>query len=115
MGAVKDQAVPGVVSTTYVRLLYEYLAGQGVDPLQLLGEPPPDAADRGLGRFPMAHWRELWQPQLFDRQRLQPWQEAGGHSINARLRQRAVDLMDAHRAPPLPAAVDQEVERILTT
>ncbi|MGB1581698.1 MAG: AraC family transcriptional regulator [Nevskiales bacterium] len=51
--------MPGVVSTTYVRLLYEYIQAQGQDPVQLLGELPPDAADLGLGRFPMARWCTL--------------------------------------------------------
>lgn len=53
------QATAGVVSTTYVRLLYEYLAARGIDPAGLLGAPPPDASDRGLGRFPMAQWQAL--------------------------------------------------------
>lgn len=48
-----------MVSTTYVRLLYEYLRAEGFDPEALLGEPPPDAADLGLGRFPMTRWRDL--------------------------------------------------------
>ncbi len=59
MKAKQSGAVPGVVSTTYVRLLYEYLQQRGFDPEQLLAAPAPDAADLGLGRFPMLRWREL--------------------------------------------------------
>jgi trimethylamine--corrinoid protein Co-methyltransferase len=61
----------------------------------------------------MAHWRELWLPQLFDRQRLEPWQDEGSPAINERLREMAVGLMDSHRAEPLPGAVENEIERIL--
>ncbi len=61
----------------------------------------------------MAHWREYWLPQNFDRQRLESWQEGGSASINGRLRQQAVALMDEHQVPPLPAATLAEIEQIL--
>lgn len=63
----------------------------------------------------MAHWRELWLPQIFDRQRLEKWVEQGAGDVNARLRDVTVALMDEHRVKPLPAAVEQELEQILTT
>lgn len=59
MNAVANSSMPGVVSTTYVRLLYEYLQAQGIDPVQCLGAAAPDAADLGIGRYPMLRWREL--------------------------------------------------------
>ncbi len=52
-------AAQGVVPSTYVRLLYEYLERQGRDAAKLLKEPPPRAADRGLGRYPVQRWRRL--------------------------------------------------------
>jgi trimethylamine--corrinoid protein Co-methyltransferase len=61
----------------------------------------------------LAHWRELWLPQVFDRQRLDPWLEQGGRSVEARVREKTVALMDAHRAPALPAAVEQVIDDIL--
>lgn len=61
----------------------------------------------------MAHWRELWLPYLFDRQRLVSWQEKGAKNLNARLRETTVALLDEHEPEPLPAAVDQEIDRIL--
>lgn len=61
----------------------------------------------------LAHWRDLWLPQSFDRQRLEPWLEGGGRPAEARLRERTIALMDEHRVPPLPAAVDQAIEAIL--
>lgn len=61
----------------------------------------------------MSHWRELWLPQVFDRQRLEPWQEAGSADVNVRLRETAVTLMDEHEVEPLPAAAEDAIERIL--
>jgi len=61
----------------------------------------------------MSHWRELWLPQVFDRQRLEPWEEAGSPDVNDRLRETAVTLMDEHEVAPLPDDVESEIERIL--
>ena len=60
MGKTGESArVQGMVPSTYVRLLYEYLERQNLDARKLLKEPPPQAADRGTGRYPVARWRSL--------------------------------------------------------
>ncbi|MCL4303792.1 MAG: trimethylamine methyltransferase family protein [Anaerolineae bacterium] len=61
----------------------------------------------------LAHWRELWLPHVFDRQRLDPWQERGAKDVNARLRELTVTMMDEHEVDPLPDAVEAELEAIL--
>ena len=61
----------------------------------------------------MAHWRELWLPQVFDRQRLDSWEASGSKNVNARLREKTVSIMEGHRVDPLPAAVEAEIEKIL--
>jgi trimethylamine--corrinoid protein Co-methyltransferase len=61
----------------------------------------------------LAHWRELWLPQVFDRQRLDPWQERGAKDVNVRLRELTVALMDEHEVDPLPDTVEAELEAIL--
>lgn len=61
----------------------------------------------------MAHWRELWLPQIFDRQRLGSWEEAGSKDVRARLREVTVSLMDEHKVDPLPGPVEEEIEFIL--
>src|SRR5581483_6106713 len=58
-GTGASAEVRGMVPSAYVRLLYEYLERQGLDPRRLLREPPPQAADRGGGRYPVARWRAL--------------------------------------------------------
>lgn len=49
----------GQVSSTYVRLLYEFLQREGIDGEALLGEPAPPPDDLGLGRYPVSRWRAL--------------------------------------------------------
>jgi len=61
----------------------------------------------------MNHWRELWLPTLFDRQRLESWLEKGGKDLRSRVREATVALLDAHQPEPLPAGVDAEIEYIL--
>jgi len=63
----------------------------------------------------MAHWRELWLPQIFDRQRLTPWEEQGSKDVNAHLREVTIGLMDEHKVEPLPDAVEREIELVLET
>ncbi len=63
----------------------------------------------------MAHWREYWLPQNFDRQRLEAWQESGALNINDRLREQAITFMDEHQVRPLSSSVITEIERILTS
>lgn len=61
-------AVRGVVPSTYVRLLFDYLRQQGVDAEQVLGEAPPPADNQGLGRYPVARWRGLLERAADHRQ-----------------------------------------------
>jgi trimethylamine--corrinoid protein Co-methyltransferase len=61
----------------------------------------------------MAHWRELWQPTVFDRQRLDRWEKQGSKNINARLKECTLAIMDEHSVPPLSDSVEQEIEAIL--
>ena len=61
----------------------------------------------------MAHWRELWTPQIFDRQRLDRWEKQGSKDVNARLRERTIAIMEEHEPEPLAASVEQEIEAIL--
>jgi trimethylamine--corrinoid protein Co-methyltransferase len=61
----------------------------------------------------MRHWRELWTPKLFDRQRLEPWLEKGGKTMRQRVREATLEILESHQVPPLPADVDAEIEYIL--
>ncbi len=62
----------------------------------------------------LKHFREVWQPGLFNRRRTEDWLKRGGVSLGARLRDKTIALMDAARAgaPELPANVLAEIEYI---
>lgn len=61
----------------------------------------------------MKHWRELWEPQFFDRRRLDRWEEQGAKDVNARLREITVGILDEHTVEGLPDSVEEDIERIL--
>jgi trimethylamine--corrinoid protein Co-methyltransferase len=61
----------------------------------------------------MAHWRELWLPQLFDRQRLDPWIAGGSKGLGERLREATIGLINEHTVEPLPDTVEDEIAAVL--
>ena len=61
----------------------------------------------------MLHFREQWQPALFDRQRFDAWKASGSKGLRARLREKTVDVMSRHPGTPLSEELSREVERIL--
>jgi len=61
----------------------------------------------------LRHFRELWQPTLWDRQRADAWNAAGGKRLGERLRDKTISLMESHQPKPLPDAVREEVAYIL--
>jgi trimethylamine--corrinoid protein Co-methyltransferase len=61
----------------------------------------------------LEHWRELWAPKLFDRQRRDRWERGGGKDLAARVREKTLALLDGHTVEPLTASVEAEIEAIL--
>jgi trimethylamine--corrinoid protein Co-methyltransferase len=59
------------------------------------------------------HWRELWTPHLFERQRLDTWEKSGARDLNARAREATIKIMEEHQVEPLPVNVDVQIEAIL--
>ncbi len=58
-------------------------------------------------------WRELWVPQLFDRQHLDRWEAQGSKDINARVKEKTIAIMDEHKVAPLSDSVEREIEAVL--
>jgi trimethylamine---corrinoid protein Co-methyltransferase len=61
----------------------------------------------------MAHWRELWVPHLFDRQRIDRWEQQGSKDINARLREKTLSILGEHKVEPLSDSVERDIDYIL--
>jgi trimethylamine--corrinoid protein Co-methyltransferase len=64
-------------------------------------------------RHTLKHFRELWQPSLFDRRRADDWVAAGSKRLNQRLRDKTVAIIEEHQPEPLPDSVQEELAYIL--
>jgi trimethylamine--corrinoid protein Co-methyltransferase len=61
----------------------------------------------------LAHFREIWRPQLFSRQRKVGWLAAGGKRLGERLKESTIALMADHRPEPLPGSIRDELAYIM--
>jgi trimethylamine--corrinoid protein Co-methyltransferase len=59
------------------------------------------------------HWRELWTPKIFDRQRLDRWEKAGSKDVNTRVREKTLAILDSHKVDSLTDQVEREIEEVL--
>jgi trimethylamine--corrinoid protein Co-methyltransferase len=61
----------------------------------------------------MKHFRDqLWRPSVFTRQPFETWEAEGRKTVEDRVRERIVDLLDSHQAPELPGDVLDNLEKI---
>jgi trimethylamine--corrinoid protein Co-methyltransferase len=58
------------------------------------------------------NYRQHWQPELFNREAYETWQEKGT-TIESLCRQKARDILASHQPLALSGAVEAEIERIL--
>lgn len=65
-------------------------------------------------RHTMNHWRSLWNPEVFDRQRLDRWRARGEKDVNARIKEKTISLMQEHQAEPLSQQVQAEIASVLS-
>jgi trimethylamine--corrinoid protein Co-methyltransferase len=63
----------------------------------------------------LARYRDFWNPELFDRKRLQTWQKKGSTTLGQRLNAKALKLISEHRPEPLPVATSLRLREILAT
>jgi trimethylamine--corrinoid protein Co-methyltransferase len=57
--------------------------------------------------------REFWFPQLMDRTKYGPWQQAGSKRLGDRLKERVAEILATHKVAPLPKRVDSGIGKIL--
>jgi trimethylamine--corrinoid protein Co-methyltransferase len=57
-------------------------------------------------------FREHWQPGIFSRDTYETWL-ARGENIEAICRRKALQILEEHQPPPLPAGTEAELERIM--
>jgi trimethylamine--corrinoid protein Co-methyltransferase len=105
-----------VFAAEMVSMLRVFAGGVSLDAeslaLDVINEVGP-GGDFLAAPHTLKHFRELWQPTLFDRRRASDWSAAGSKRLGQRLRERTVTLIEDHEPEPLPDAVRQEVADIL--
>jgi trimethylamine--corrinoid protein Co-methyltransferase len=93
-----------------------FIAGVRLDDETLALEVINDAGPGGqfmTHPHTLEHWRELFVPSIFDRQRLDRWEKQGSKDLNMRVRERTLAILESHPPKSLSASVDAEIEKIL--
>ena len=80
--------------------------------LDEIDEIGPDG-DWMSSKHTLKHFRKDWYPKLFDRRNYTDWQAAGSTTLRQRARAKALDIMENHRAEPLPADVQRRIDEIV--
>jgi trimethylamine---corrinoid protein Co-methyltransferase len=61
----------------------------------------------------LKHFKDMWNPVLFTRQRRTVWEAKGRKRLGQRLRDKTIALIESHRPEPIPTAVESEIDAIL--
>ena len=61
----------------------------------------------------LKHFRDLWEPSLFSRQRMEDWVAQGSKRLGQRLKERTLGILEEHKPQPLPDSVRAEIAYIL--
>jgi trimethylamine---corrinoid protein Co-methyltransferase len=61
----------------------------------------------------LKHFRDMWNPVLFSRQRLTNWKARGEKRLGDRLREKTIAIIESHRPTALPESVQAEIDYIL--
>jgi len=105
-----------VFTAEVISMMRRFVEGFSLDAealaLEVIHQVGP-GGDFLTAKHTLRHFRELWQPTLWDRQRADAWMAAGGKRLGDRLRDKTVSLMESHHPEPLPDAVRQEIAYIL--
>jgi trimethylamine--corrinoid protein Co-methyltransferase len=105
-----------VFTAEIISMTRHFMAGMALDAeslaLDVIHQVGP-GGDFLTARHTLRHFRELWQPSLFDRRRSEDWIAAGSPRLGARLREKTINIMQGHQPQPLPGSVRDEVRYIL--
>jgi trimethylamine---corrinoid protein Co-methyltransferase len=105
-----------VFTADMIDMMRHFTDGFGMGPEELAMEVIHEVGPGGnylAEDHTLRHYREHWQPALFDRQRFDGWQASGSKGLRARLREKTLDIMASHQGTPVSQELAREVERIL--
>jgi trimethylamine--corrinoid protein Co-methyltransferase len=105
-----------VLTAEVIAMMRRFVGGMALDAealaLEVIHEVGP-GGDFLTQKHTLKHFREMWQPVLFDRRRAEEWVAAGSKRLGDRLRDKTLALVREHEPPPLPGAVHDEIAYIL--
>jgi trimethylamine--corrinoid protein Co-methyltransferase len=105
-----------VFTAEMISMLGHFMNGVSLDAeslaLEVIHQVGP-GGDFLTARHTLKHFRELWQPSLFDRRRADDWVAAGSKRLNQRLRDKTVAIIEEHQPEPLPDSVQEELAYVL--
>ena len=61
----------------------------------------------------LKHVREDWRPTVFSRDTYEKWTEAGMKTLEQRLNEKVRDIIENHRADPLPEAIERAIASMI--
>jgi trimethylamine--corrinoid protein Co-methyltransferase len=105
-----------VLTAEMIDMLRRFMEGVSLDPESLALDVIHQVGPGGefiSTEHTMNHFRDFWDPTLFNRQRVEDWLEAGGKRMGDRLREKTVGIMEEHQPESLPDEERREIEEIL--
>jgi trimethylamine--corrinoid protein Co-methyltransferase len=105
-----------VFTAEMISMMRKFMGGIAIDAEALALEAIHNVGPGGdflADAHTLRHFRQLWQPVLFDRRRAEDWVAAGARRLDERLRDRTVSILDSHRPQPLSDSVREEIAYIL--
>jgi trimethylamine--corrinoid protein Co-methyltransferase len=105
-----------VFTDEIIDMLRHFVAGVNLDAEALAMEAIHSVGPRGnylTDEHTLEHFRDLWQPTLFDRQRADDWRTGESKRLGDRLREKTIEILDNHQPEPLLDSVRDEIRYIL--
>ncbi len=105
-----------VFTAEMISMMRRFMDGMSLDAeslaLDVIDQVGP-GGDFLTAKHTLKHFRDLWQPTLFSRQRAEYWVEKGSQRLGDRLREKTVAIIEEHQPEPLPENVREEIDYIL--
>jgi trimethylamine--corrinoid protein Co-methyltransferase len=105
-----------VFTAEMISMMRRFMDGTSLDAeslaLEVIDQVGP-GGDFLTAKHTLKHFRELWQPTLFSRQRADHWIAEGSRRLGDRLRERTIAVIEEHQPEPLPDSVRAEIDYIL--
>jgi trimethylamine---corrinoid protein Co-methyltransferase len=105
-----------VFTAEMISMMRHFMRGVSLDAeslaLEVIHKVGP-GGDFLTAKHTLKHFRELWQPKLLSRRRIDDWVAQGGKRLGQRLREKTVAIMEEHQPEPLPDSVREEIVYIL--